>query len=187
MIKASTVLTCLSAVGVIATAVLAAKETPKAAKLLRDAWEEKGEELTAVEVIKTAAPAYAPAIAVGVTTIACMFGANILNTRQQAALTSAYALLDNSYREYRRKVDDIYGENADDDVKEAIAKDQYEGCNLEPEEDEQLFMDFNTLRYFRAKYSDVVQKFTTDDGLECYIISTPYMGNADYLNYESRY
>lgn len=187
MIKSSTILTILGAAGVVATAVLTAKGTPKAARLLRDAWEEKGEELTTVEVIKTAAPAYAPAIIVGVSTIACVVGANILNVCQQASIASAYALLDNSYKQYRKKVDDIYGEDADENVKEAVAKDQYEECDIEPDEDEQLFMDFNTLKWFRAKYSDVIQKFTTEDGLECYIVSTPFADNSDYLAYESRY
>lgn len=44
---------------------------------------------------------YSPAVAIGASTIACIMGANALNRRQQVALTSAYALDQNSYKEYK--------------------------------------------------------------------------------------
>ena len=108
----ATILTCVGGVGVIATTVMAVKATPKALLLLEEAKKEKGEELTKVEVVKTAAPAYIPTAVMGVSTIACIFSANMLNKRHQAALTSAYALLNQSYKEYRGKVVDLYGEIA---------------------------------------------------------------------------
>ena len=104
--NASTILTCLGSIGVIATSVIAVKATPKALKLLETAKEEKGEELTSFEVIRTAGTIYIPAIITGGSTIACIFGANVLNKRSQAALMSAYALLDNSYKDYKKKVVD---------------------------------------------------------------------------------
>lgn len=171
---ASTVLTCLGAVGVIATSVLTAKAVPKASRLLKNAEKEKGEELTKVEKVKTAAPAYIPAIVVGASTIACIFGANALNLNQQASLMSAYALLDNSYKEYRKKVEEIYGEEADDRIVEEIAKDKYQEWAEEIEEGEQLFYDLNSMQYFTSTVDHVLQKTVTDDGLECYIISTPF-------------
>ena len=42
--NASTILTCIGATGVVATAVMVAKETPKALSLLEDAKEKKGED-----------------------------------------------------------------------------------------------------------------------------------------------
>lgn len=42
--NASTVLSCLGGVGVVATSVLAVKATPKALKLIDKAKEEKGED-----------------------------------------------------------------------------------------------------------------------------------------------
>ena len=99
----STILTVAGGVGVVATSVMAVKATPKALYLLEQAKEEKGKELTKFEVVQVAGPVYIPSIIMGISTIACIFGANALNKRQQAALMSAYALLDNSYKEYYEK------------------------------------------------------------------------------------
>ena len=117
----STILTCVGAVGVVATAVVAVQATPKALQLLELAKEQKGEELTKVEVLKVAGPIYIPAVVIGVSTISCIFGANTLNKRKQAALTSAYALLNSSYKEYKKKVVDLYGEEVDSHIKQEIA------------------------------------------------------------------
>ena len=100
-----TLLTCLGAAGVVATAVLAVKETPKALNLLENSEKEKGEELTRLEKVKIASPIYIPSVITGMATIACIFGSNIISKSQQATLMSAYALLDNAYKEYRKKTE----------------------------------------------------------------------------------
>ena len=180
---ASTFLTILSVGGVLLTAALTATATTKASKLIEEAKAEKGDELTKMEIVKAAAPAYIPALVVGVSTIACIFGANTLNKRQQAALVSAYALLDASYREYRSKAEQVYGEGADERIKEEMAKDDYD-CpfDLEVEEDgeEKLFYDLVSGQYFSARIEDVLSKTVMPDGLECYILSTPYDIPASY-------
>ena len=122
----STILTCIGGAGVVATTVLAVKATPKAIKLLEKAEEEKGEKLTKTEIVKVAGPVYIPTILSGASTIACIFGANILNKRKQASLMSAYALLDNSYKEYRGMVSELYGEEAEERIKSELAKDKYD-------------------------------------------------------------
>lgn len=170
----STVLAFVGAAGVITTAVLAAKETPKAMRILKEAEEEKGEELTKLEVVKTVAPAYIPAAVTGVATIACVFGINSLSKNQQASIASAYALLDRSYKEYRKKVSDIFGVDVDEHVQNEIEQDEQDGIEPSTDDNKKLFLDFNTLEYFEARFEDVVQKVTMDDGLECYIISTPW-------------
>lgn len=119
--NSATILTCVGGVGVIATSIMAVKATPKAMKLVEKAKEEKGEELTKVEVIKAAGVVYIPTIITGVSTLACIFGANTLNKKQQAALMSAYALLDNSYKDYRNKLKELYGEEAHEAIVDAIA------------------------------------------------------------------
>ena len=86
--NASTILTFIGAGGVIATSVIAVKATPGALKLLERAKEEKGEDLTTLEKVKVAGPAYIPAVVTGASTIACIFGANVLNKRNQASLMS---------------------------------------------------------------------------------------------------
>lgn len=153
--NAPTILTFVGSAGVIATGVLVALATPKAIDKVNKAEEEKGEELTKFETVKVVAPVYAPAVITGAATITCMFGANVLNKRKQASLISAYALLDNSYKEYRAKVKDIYGEEADTNVKREIAKDVYE---LSPvSTDKQLFFDFLSMQYFESTMEEVLK------------------------------
>ena len=168
--NASTILTCLGSIGVIATSVIAVKATPKALKLLETAKEEKGEELTSFEVIRTAGPIYIPAIITGVSTIACIFGANVLNKRSQAALMSAYALLDNSYKDYKKKVVELYGEEADREVKSSIAKDKYEETDVKVDDTKKLFFDFYSSRYFEST-DEIVRKAEYDLNRELSIMS----------------
>lgn len=152
--NASTILTCVGGAGVVVTSVMAVRATPKALQLLDEAEKQKGEELTKLESVRIAGPAYIPAILVGASTIACIFGANILNKRQQAAMASAYALLDNSYKEYRKKVVDLYGEQVDEKIKGEVAKDKYEP--IEIDDDKQLFYDEFSGRYFESTTADVI-------------------------------
>lgn len=138
-----TILTCIGAGGMIATVVLAVKATPRAMKLLEDAENEKGEGLTKTEVIVTAGPAYIPATIIGLSSIACVFGANVLNKNQSASLASAYALLENSYKEYREKLIELYGKEADKEIRDAIIRDhcEYHVIDCDIPEDKLVWVD----------------------------------------------
>lgn len=155
--NASTILTCIGGAGVVVTAVMAVKATPKATRLLEAAKEKKGEDLTVLETIEIAGMTYAPTVVTGMATIACIFGANVLNKRQQAALTSAYALLNSSYRDYKKKVEELYGEAADIRVREELAKDKYEEEHFEVEDGKQLFYDDYSGRYFESTMETVLR------------------------------
>lgn len=135
----------------IATSIMAVKATPKALSHLEVAKEEKGDDLTKFEIVKVAGPAYIPAIAMGASTLACIFGANILNKRQQAGMASAYALLDSSYKEYRKKTIELYGEEGDKKIKDEIAKDKYNKADIKQSDpDKTLFYDDYSGRYFES-------------------------------------
>lgn len=54
---------------------MAVRATPKAVKMLEEAESEKGEYLTKLEIIRAAGPIYIPSVLLGVSTIACIFGA----------------------------------------------------------------------------------------------------------------
>lgn len=172
--NSSTILTCAGALGVIGTSVMAVKATPKAMKLLEQKEKEKGEKLTKKEVIVTSVPMYIPTIIMGISTIACILGANILNKRQQAALTSAYALLNSSYKEYKNKVEELYGEGTNEQVIEEIAKDKYEETDIVTE-DGQLFYDAFSGRYFESTLFKVQQA-------EYYLNRDLTMRDYAYLN-----
>ena len=246
--NASTILTTIGGVGVVATSILAVKATPKALQSLEQAKEEKGEELTKMEQVKVVGPAYIPAILMATTTIACIFGANVLNQRQQAALMSAYALVDNSYKEYKNKLKELYGEEAHNNIVNSIMVEKAEEVGITAESlcantcltddescgDPVLFYEEWSGRYFESTIEQVIvaqyhinrnfvlrgyvtlnelyeflglettdydntvgwavedelywidfhqHKVIMDDGLECFIIETPWGPSPDFLEY----
>lgn len=175
--KASpTILTCIGAVGVVATAVLAVKATPKALEMVR-ADSRKNHDgdphaATKVEVVKSCWKCYVPAVATGAATIMCIFGANTLNRRQQASLASAYALVSRQYNDYKRKLKELYGEEAHKKVMESLAVEQVDKDHFisapglvgsssldfeDANEEERLFYDPISKRYFQSTISKVLQ------------------------------
>lgn len=154
--NASTILTCIGGAGVIVTSVMAVKATPKALSLIDEAKEEKGEDLTVLETVKVAWKPYIPSVLMGATTVACVFGANVLNKHQQAALMSAYALLDNSYKEYRKKVEELYGEGSDREIKDEIVKDHYKDADVPVNDEKRLFYDEYSDRLFESTTEKVL-------------------------------
>lgn len=151
------ILTCVAAVGVVGTAVLAVRATTKVNRLLQEAADEKGAGLTRLETVKVAAPVYFPTVLVGISTISCIIGANMLNKRQQASIASAYAMLNQTYQRYRKAAEEVYGEEADAKIIAEMAKDIYidgDGVIYNPSQDGNsnkiLFFDSNSQRYFQA-------------------------------------
>ncbi len=109
--------------GVAATAILAAKGVKKAEEARKEAQEANGQEpLTEAETVMAEAPAYLPAVLSGAATIACIFGANICNKRQQAMLISAYAALESNFIKYRKQVDSLCGPGTDELIRETLRR-----------------------------------------------------------------
>ena len=167
---ASTILTFVGGAGVIATTVLAVKATPKALEKIDKAKEEKEEELTKLEIVKAAGTTYIPAMLVGASTIACIFGANILNQRNQVALMSAYALVDNSFKEYKKKLVELHGRETHQSVVDALAIEKaqdtqvcgsymFGNCDLGADADGEprLFYEEYSGRYFESTIEQVLQ------------------------------
>lgn len=168
--KLPIILSITASVGTVLTAISAVAATPKAMKLLNEAEKEKGEQLTKIEKARVTVPVYIPTTILGVASIACIFGASVLNRKQQASMASAYALLNQSYKDYRRKLIALYGEETDRKVKEAIAvekaNDTYiiapnmitnncqlpEGCSGE----KKLFYEEISKRFFEASMEQVI-------------------------------
>lgn len=164
-----TILSVCATVGVVATAAMAVQATPKALRLIHE--EKKGEGLTKPELVKIVVPIYAPAIGIGAATIGCIFGANTLNQRQQAALASAYALASQSYTNYKSKVKELYGEEAHDTVMNSIAVEKSKEVKLYVpsiigsssisldtfDEEKHLFYEPFSNRYFESTVGRVLQ------------------------------
>lgn len=171
-------LSCVASVGVVVTAVAAVKATPKAVMLIQADSRKKHDgdpyAATKKEAVVAAWKCYIPAVAIGASTIACIMGANALNRHQQAALTSAYALVQNSYKEYKDKLKELYGEEAHNAIMDSIVKEKCKdisiytpGClvssssldfgeGMEPEIT-RTFYDAFSQRYFESTIEKVIQ------------------------------
>ena len=150
--NSASILTGLGVVGVASTAILAAKATPKALALLEEKekfkQEEYGYSLTRFEKVLAVAPAYIPAVLAGLATASCILSANRINQYKQASLLSAYTYLDSTFKEYQRKVKEVFGEEGEAKVRAELEKEieLYEryGSLHEP----RLFYDEISKRYF---------------------------------------
>ncbi|MCX7817546.1 MAG: DUF6353 family protein [Syntrophales bacterium] len=126
-----TILTGLGVAGVITTAVMAVKATPKALQLLEDERYNRRQMdgpntdvIEAKDAILIAWKCYAPAAVMGVLTIACIIAANSINLRRNAALAGLYSLSEAALKEYQNKVVETIGKNKELAIRDEIAKDK---------------------------------------------------------------
>ena len=137
-----TILTALGIVGVVGTAVMAVRATPKALKLIKAKKDE------------------------GVGTITCIVGIGVMDKRNQAALTSAYTMLNESYKQYRQAAKKVYGEDADNKIHTEMAKDakvassdwgyQVYNMDMDPASEQLLFYDLTSKKYFTTTMAAVL-------------------------------
>ena len=157
----ATILTGLGVAGVVSTAVMTAKATPKALDILADKQEYKqehyGEPLTRFEKLLAIIPPYLPAILMGTATTACMLGANQLNKVRQTELLAAYACLDASYKEYRNKVKDIFGEETARRVNFEMEKERFISEKYGDPAEKKLFYDEFSKRYFEMSIFEMLK------------------------------
>lgn len=116
--NSDTILTVLGAAGTVVGIFTAVKATPKALRLIKDAEDDKGEKLTAMQVVSIAAKEYVPTALICAGSLTCIFGANIISKRTQASLSSAYALINESYQNYRKSLIELHGKEADIEVRD---------------------------------------------------------------------
>lgn len=121
------ILTGIGIAGMLTTTVLAVKATPKALVLIEQKKkEERKDELTPVEVVKTCWKPYIPATLSGAASIACLIGANSINAKRNAALAAAYKLSETALIDYKAKVVETIGEKKEQAIKDKIAKEKVE-------------------------------------------------------------
>lgn len=157
-----TILTVIGAGGMVGTVILTAKAT----KEITEA------EITWRENPKGFLKAYKWAIGAGIGTLASIFGANVLNRKQQASIASAAILFTEPYRKYQEKVKEKFGEDAHNEIMEEIVMERAKddvcvystgflgGCSIGIDgidEPVQQFYDVFSKRYFIAKPTVVLQ------------------------------
>jgi hypothetical protein len=159
------ILTGIGIAGMITTTVMAVKATPKALDIMAELKEKHSNDKDKKEmgkaVITKVAPVYIPAAVTGALSVACIIGANSVNTRRNAALATAYTLSENALKEYQNKVVDVIGEKKEKAIKDSISKDHIDknpvrNCEvIVTEKGNTLFYDSISGRYFTSDIETV--------------------------------
>ena len=63
---------------------------------------------------------YGPAVAIGVTSIACILGSNHILHKRNVALAAAFTAVDNSFKQYRGRLIDRFGKDLDRELRFGI-------------------------------------------------------------------
>ncbi len=146
----ATILSVAAAAGVVLTAVETAKATTKAQSLIDM---NKDEPMTKKEIVKDCWKFYVPAAVVGAGTIACILGSNGLNKKTQAELMAAYVTVQQTYSNYRKKVAEQVGEEAEKD----ICKETQKEVQTVDGDVVRLFYEPNAKKYFHATLAQVLE------------------------------
>lgn len=157
--KGPTILTFIGSVGVVATAALAVKATPKALRLIQENSEKNDgdeKEYSVLEAIEASWKCYIPSAVVCATTIACVFYSNKLNAKHIASITSAYIFLNKAYKEYQSKTIELCGEEIDQKIKSEIVKDKYEEGSFAPFGEKLLFYEEHYGKFFERTMLEVL-------------------------------
>ena len=77
-----------------------------------------------MDIVKLTWKVFIPPILMGATSIACIIGANSINTSRNAALAALYSLSETAFREYKNKVIEEIGRNKELKIRDDITKDQ---------------------------------------------------------------
>lgn len=143
--------------GTVVSAVLACKATTKVAEILdetkgtldtihegmetgaingQEYTTEDGKKDTVVVYAQTGmklAKLYGPAIILGTLSITSILASNNILRKRNVALGAAYAVIDKSFKEYRGRVIERFGEQVDTELKYGIKAKKFEEIEVDPE------------------------------------------------------
>lgn len=143
--------------GTVVSAVLACKATTKVAEILdetngtldtihegmktgaingQEYTTENGKKDTVVVYAQTGmklAKLYGPAIILGTLSITSILASNNILRKRNVALGAAYAAIDKSFKEYRGRVIERFGEQVDTELKYGIKAKKFEEIEVDPE------------------------------------------------------
>ena len=151
------ILVVVGVVGVVSSAVMACKATTKAGDILEEAREKldnihEAEELgkvrdvdytledakkdTTIVYVQTGlkfAKLYGPSVILGALSITSILASNNILRKRNIALGAAYAAIDKSFKEYRGRVIERFGETVDRELKYNIKALKVDDVEVEPE------------------------------------------------------
>ena len=155
------ILTGMGVAGMITSTVLAVKATPKAMQILEEKKKESTEPIPKVEIVKSCWKCYAPAFVTAVVSAACLIGANSVNARRYAALTTAYKISETALTEYRDKVVETVGEKKERTIQDRVAAESIKKNPVSSNEvfitsnGDSLFFDPMSSRYFTSNIEKI--------------------------------
>lgn len=152
------ILIVVGVVGTVASAVIACKATTKVNKIIDDAKDdidkvhvatencvtEAGETYSTEDSKKDLAiiyaqtgvklaKLYAPAVILGTLSITSILASNNILRKRNVALGAAYAAIDKSFKDYRGRVIERFGEQVDTELKYGIKAKKFEEVEVDPE------------------------------------------------------
>lgn len=150
------ILVVAGVVGTVASAIMACKATTKLNSILEESKEtidkihevaadesmadkytpedaKKDLTITYVQTGIKLVKLYAPSIALGALSIGCILSSNNILRKRNVALAAAYATVDKSFKEYRGRVIEKFGEAIDRELKYNIKEQKVEETVTDPE------------------------------------------------------
>lgn len=152
------ILIVVGVVGTVASAVIACKATTKVNRIIDDAKDDIDKVHAATENCVTEAgetystedskkdlviiyaqtgvklaKLYAPAVILGTLSIASILASNNILRKRNVALGAAYAAIDKSFKDYRGRVIERFGEQVDTELKYGIKAKKFEEVEVDPE------------------------------------------------------
>ena len=116
--------------GMFSTVAMAVKATPKVYSMIEKEKEvrrlEEKPELTKIDIFKMAWKPYLPAAIMFGCSTACIIGANSVNAKRNAVLSTACHISERALAEYRDKVVEVIGEEKEKEIRDKVSKDRME-------------------------------------------------------------
>lgn len=122
------ILTGLGCAGVVSTAIMTGQAAVKAHDHILEvdqAIREEGcsDTLELKDKVKFTWKYFVPPFLMGATSVACIVGAQTVNTKRHAALASLYTLTDQTLKDYQEKVVEYMGKNKEGKIHDDMAQD----------------------------------------------------------------
>lgn len=148
------ILAGVASVGVVGVAYLSSRAALKAEKT-----DSKTEKISA----------YVPTAAATCVTVAAIVTGSIFSSKATATAAAATAACATAAKKYKPKIEELIKKYSEQ------RKSSDETTNEFPDPDEVVtFFDYENMKYFEGRLGDVIEKVVMDDGMEVYIVTSPF-------------
>lgn len=125
---------------------------------------------------------YAPSALLSVLSVTCMVGSHHILTKRNVALAAAYATVDKSFKEYKKRVAERFGENVEKELRYNIKAKKFEETIIDENSGEEKKTE-STVDIAAPEYSGYARFF--DESCENWEKNAEY--NLSFLTAQQRY